>query len=517
MPVSRRVFLAQSAALATAGVLLPSQPVCANPRFARYPFSLGVASGYPQPDGIVLWTRLAPDPLNGGGMTDAAVDVRWEIAADDSFQKIIRSGVERATAAYGHSIHATVKGLEPARHYSYRFHAGDATSPTGRLRTAPPADALDLRLRFALTSCQNYEHGLFTAYRHMAAEALDFVLHVGDYIYESATGRDAVRRHNMPEPVDLVGYRNRYGIYKSDKDLQAAHAACPWLVTWDDHEVANDYANDRSQLLDPADEFLKRRAAAYQAYYEHMPLPAWARPHGPAMQLYARAAFGQLAQFHILDGRQYRSHQVCPPSGRGGINSVTKKNCPEIDDPALTYFGREQEAWLRQGIAGSRARCNLITQQTLMAPATRHGVNGIMYRTDGWDGYPAARARLLKHIADRKPSNPVVLGGDVHMAVVADLKADVDNEKSPAIASEFVCTSITSRGPSRKRTELLKQDHPHIHYADGTRRGYTSFTLDAKQLVARQRVVASITTADAAMRDDATYVVEYGRAGPRKT
>ena len=509
---SRRTLLLAASSVA----LMTPLRLLAQPRFQKDPFTLGVASGYPQPDGIVLWTRLAPDPLDGGGMPDVAVAVRWEIAADDGFRKIIRSGSAMATPQYGHSVHAEINGLEPAREYWYRFHAGSATSAVGRIRTAPPADAIPASLRFTLASCQNYEHGLFTAYRHMAAEFPNLVVHVGDYIYESATKNRPVRQHHMAEPFDLVGYRNRYGIYKSDRDLQAAHAACPWLVTWDDHEVANDYANDRSQHLDPVDEFLKRRAAAYQAFYEHMPLPRWARPKGPVMQLYSRATYGQLAQFHILDGRQYRSYQVCPPPGRGGINWVTRQNCPALDDPARTYLGQEQESWFRQAMQSTRSRWNLITQPTLMASSARQGATGVEYRTDGWDGYPAARARLLKDLTDHKPANPVVLGGDVHMAIVADLNANTENRNAPAIASEFVCASISSRGPSRKRTEQIKQDHPHIHFADGTMHGYTSFELSAQQLTARLRVVANVNAANAPIRDAATYVVANGRAGPQK-
>ena len=316
---NRRAFL-----LAASGVALSAQPLrlLAQMRFDKNPFSLGVASGYPQPDGIVLWTRLAPHPLNGGGMPAADVDVAWEIAADESFRSVLHKGTERATPALAHTVHAEIKGLEPARVYWYRFHAGAATSSVGRFRTAPGADIANERLRFALASCQQYEQGYFSAYRHMARDELDLVIHVGDYIYESSWGSNLVRSHGRAEAVTLADYRDRYALYKSDADLQAAHAALPWIVTWDDHEVSNDYANDRSQRLDPPAAFLQRRAAAYQAYYEHMPLPAWARPRSADAQLYMQTAFGQLARFYVLDARQYRSHQVCAPAGRGGSTVV---------------------------------------------------------------------------------------------------------------------------------------------------------------------------------------------------
>jgi alkaline phosphatase D len=312
MTISRRDFLRCTTALAATA--LPFPRLLAQPRFTANPFALGVASGYPAPDGIVLWTRLITD-------LRAAVEIGWEIAADEGFQKIVQRGTETAEPEWAHSVHAEVSGLAPGRHYFYRFHAGGAASPVGRTRTAPAAGATTERLRFAFGSCQQYEQGYFTAYRHMAAEDLDLMVHLGDYIYESSWGRAPVRKHEAGEPVTLDEYRNRYALYKSDPDLQAAHAAFPWLCTWDDHEVQNDYANDRSVGLDPREEFLRRRAAAYQAYYEHLPLPKRMRPRGPDAQIYTRVDYGGLATFHVVDDRQYRSHQVCARAGRGAAPS----------------------------------------------------------------------------------------------------------------------------------------------------------------------------------------------------
>ena len=365
---SRREFLARAATLSAA---LFTPRLLAQPRFTQNPFSLGVASGYPQPDGIVLWTRLAPDPLNGGGMPDAAVEVAWEIADSESFGKVLRKGVERATPELAHSVHAEISGLEPARAYWYRFHCGGAASAVGHFRTAPALNATHNRLRFALASCQQYEQGYFSAYRHMAREDLDLVIHVGDYIYEASWGSNLVRSHGRAEAISLTDYRDRYALYKSDADLQAAHAAFAWLVTWDDHEVSNDYANDRSQRLDPRSAFLQRRAAAYQAYYEHMPLPAWARPRGADARIYTQASFGQLARVFMLDDRQYRSHQVCARPGRGGSNVVRPEDCPDRLSPELTLLGKEQEGWLNVALKQSTARWNIIAQQTLMARQTR--------------------------------------------------------------------------------------------------------------------------------------------------
>ena len=507
--IHRRTFL-----LAACGVLLGALPprLLAQPRFTKNPFTLGVASGYPQADGIVLWTRLAPEPLAGGGMPDAAVEVAWEIAADEAFLDVLRKGVEHATPELAHSVHVQISGLQPARWYWYRFHAGDATSASGRFRTAPAAAAANGRLRFALASCQQYEQGYFSAYRHMAREDLDLVIHVGDYIYESSWGNNRVRSHDSPEAVTLADYRNRYALYKSDADLQAAHAAFPWLVTWDDHEVSNDYANDRSQYLDPPAEFLQRRAAAYQAYYEHMPLPASARPRGPNAQLYMQTPFGQLARFYVLDDRQYRSHQVCARPGRGGSTVVHAAQCAPRLSPNLTLLGIEQERWLEAALAKSTTGWNIIAQQTLMAQHNRSGAEP-GYWTDGWDGYPKARERLLGYIAARRISNPLVLGGDVHTGIVADLKVDFDDPQSPVVATEFVGTSISSQGPNLKTSEAARLNNPHLKFHDGTRRGYTAFDLTPAQCQVRMRTLSRVTDPRAAIKDLARFVVETGKPG----
>jgi alkaline phosphatase D len=510
MSTTRRTFL-----LAASGAVLSyaAPRLLAQPRFDRNPFALGVASGYPRPDGIVLWTRLAPDALNGGGMPDAAVEVAWEIADSASFSNVLRKGVEHAAPDTAHSIHAEINGLEPARWYHYRFHAGGAVSTVGRFRTAPAADAANGRLRFALASCQHWEQGHFSAYRGMAADDLDLVVHVGDYIYESSRAGDKLRDHAAPEPATLVEYRNRYALYKSDPGLQAAHAAFPWMVTWDDHEVDNDYANDRSQDLDPPEEFLKRRAAAYQAYYEHMPLPDWARPRGAHAQIYTHAAFGRLMQICLLDSRQYRSHQVCPRPGRGGSNTVNAADCPDRLSPNLTLLGAEQERWLDESLAKSGARWNVIAQQTLMAQSDRDPLWGQRFWTDGWDGYPKARERLLASVAGRKIANPLVLGGDVHTAMVADLRINFDDVKSPVVATELLGPSITSRGPSMRALDAVRHKNPHFKWANSADRGYASFELTPERCVARMRGVASVAGPEAKMRELAAFAVENGKPG----
>ena len=327
----------------------------------EFPFGLGVASGSPLPTSVVLWTRIAPQPLEGGGAGRDAITVRWEVAHDERFERPVRSGSADAVAEDAHSVHVEVDGLEPARWYFYRFIANGESSPVGRTRTAPSAGDRPPRLRLAFGSCQHFERGFYSAHRHIAADDVELMVFLGDYIYEGPGRRGASAAMSAPRPKSLAQYRNRYAQYKADPDLQRLHAAVPWLVTFDDHEVDNDYAGDHP--FAPAADFLRRRAAAYRAYFEHMPLREVARPRGAAMRIHARHDFGQLIRFHVLDGRQHRSPQACKPARRVG------PGCLERVRTERTMLGTAQETWLRNGIAAVPGRWNVIAQQTLMTRA----------------------------------------------------------------------------------------------------------------------------------------------------
>ena len=468
-------------------------------------FALGIASGQPQPSGMVLWTRIT-----GADLPDQ-VDVSWELARDESFKQIVARGIETAQAAWAHSVHAEPSGLEPGRRYWYRFTALGQQSPAGRTATAPAADA-NATLNFAIASCQRWDAGHFAAWRHMAQEDLDVVMFLGDYIYEYASRPDAIRRHEGLMANTLASYRARYATYKADPALQAAHACAPWLVVWDDHEVDNDYANLQSQMLEV--NFERRRAAAYQAYWEHMPFPKSARPRGADMRITGRFDWGTLARIHLLDDRQYRDPQACPKPGRGGSTIVMQKTCADLTDPKRTLLGVAQEKWLTDGWDSTRP-WNLVAQQTLMARYSwRDPSNGDgQYWTDGWDGYAAARNRLLGTVADKKLKGVVVLGGDVHSNYVADLKANFDDEKSAVVATEFCGTSITSASLPQERIDAARQFNPHVLYGRGDQRGYMRFALDAKQLHVQLRVVDDAMNINSNISTAAQFRVEAAKPG----
>lgn len=516
--IRRRRFLGTLAALGISRTV-PAGATDRKVSFAADPFTLGVASGYPTPDGFVLWTRLAPKPLEaGGGLAPEPVPLRWEVAEDERFAKVVARRAEFPEPEWAHSVHAEVKGLAPERWYFYRFLAGDAVSPVGRTRTAPAPAADPPRLRFAFASCQHYEQGWFSAYRHVVRDDPELLVFLGDYIYETTWGREHVRKHNAPEPYTLDEYRVRHALYKTDADLQEAHRLLPWILTWDDHEVDNDYADDRPEDGMEREAFLARRGAAYRAYYEHMPLPARMRPNGPDMRIYTEFDWGKLARFCLLDDRQYRSWQACPRQGRrGGSNTVDIEACPQLADPSRSMLGRAQERWLERTLEHSPARWNVLAQQTPMAQFDQKPGAGRVAWTDGWDGYPAARRRLLEFIHARGVRNPVVIGGDVHSFNVSDLKLDFDDPASPVVASEFVGTSITSQAWAQERLNAFLPDNPHMQLVDSRYRGYVRVEVTPARMRADLRAMDSVANPDAACGTLASFVVEDGKPGPQRT
>ena len=527
MEQARRLFLARAARLAVLGSLALAFPGAAISRTLWYPFRLGVASGSPRHDSVVLWTRLSAEPLSPAPFAPSAAAVRWEIAEDDVFRRIVAKGSATALPELGHSVHVDAKGLAPDRWYWYRFMLGDAVSPIGRTRTAPAPGASPSTLRLAVASCQHWEFGHYAAHRHIAAANPDLVLFLGDYIYEwgpyDASHPQAARSREI-ECFTLSDYRQRYAQYKADADLQAAHQAAPWMVTWDDHEIANDYANERDERLDPG--FLQRRAAAYQAFYEHMPMRMPPLPDGADrfafLRIYERYDWGRLARFNMLDLRQYRDHQACSKPGRGGSTTISVA-CDERNAVSRSLLGQTQEDWLSKGLADSPAQWNILGQQTLMAhsgqaPAGANGERRVW--NDAWDGYPAARQRLFADLVRHRPANPLVLGGDVHTFYATELRADFERPVSatnPVLASEFCGTSITSGSRPQARTDQILANNPHIKFGRSDRRGYMLMNLSAKAADMQFIALDDVRRAESGIFKLAGFTVEDGRPGPQQT
>ena len=525
MPLPRRLFLLDAARLAAA--VSASGIVHAAPsNAAGYPFSLGVASGSPLPDSVILGTRILPNPLDAHSAPTLAVPLRWEVAQDQAFRKIVAKGSAVATPELAHSVRVNVTGLQPDRWYWYRFMLGDAVSPVGRTRTAPAAGSMPDLLKLAVASCQHWEFGSYAAHRYIADSQPDLVAFLGDYIYEWGAFRlqhpqpgERIVRQN--ESFDLQSYRQRYAQYKTDPDLQAAHLVAPWIVTWDDHEVANDYAADRDERL--SQDFAARRAAAYQAFYEHMPLRLPPPRSFASVRMFQRYDWGRLARFHVLDDRQYRAAQACPGKNLGGSNSVGPRACPSLLDPRRTMLGREQEAWLTGGLQSSKARWNILAQQTLMAQSTQLPIAAAgdgRFWTDGWDGYPAARQRLLDTLVSSRARNPLVLGGDVHTFYASELRADFNrpvSKDNPVLATEFVGTSVTSNSRPQQRTAQYVAMNPHIKYGRSDKRGYMLMAVTPKETRVQFMGLDEVRDPKTGQRELAAFRVESGTAGVEMT
>lgn len=525
LDLSRRGLLRGAAGMAALAALMPpaATRAWAQPVFRSYPFRMGVASGDPWPDGVVLWTRLCPEPLAGGGMPQIAVEVQWELAADEAMRQVVQKGTALARPELGHAVHVELSGLDPARTYFYRFRAGREASPVGRTRTAPAADATPAALRFVSAGCQLWESGFFTAWRHIAGEDIDFVSHYGDYIYESRGHGGApravtpVREHHGEETYSVADYRTRYAQYRSDPDLQAAHHAHPFVMSFDDHEVDNNWAGEHSEedgsarrpIAVPPEIFALRKQAAFHAWYEAMPVRRAQLPRGPSITAWRALRWGRLAAFAVLDTRSHRDDQPC--------GDVGGPPCPAVANPAAQVLGPAQEAWLFDRLARTDAGWKLLAQQVPMMrrnwSATALGLS-----MDKWDAYPAARDRLTRHIHDAGVKNVAVLSGDVHEAWAGTIHTDPADPASPAVASEFVATSISSDGDGsevRPSTARVLDRNPHIAFYNN-RRGYCLHEVTAARMTARFRGLDHVSRPGAPAVDKGVFVAEAGDAAVKR-
>jgi alkaline phosphatase D len=523
--VTRRHVLA-GAAVSAGAIALPLtavDPAAAHPEVpdGGGPFALGVASGDPLPDGVILWTRLL---RQSGALAARPVQVEWQVALDERFRRVVRSGHTVASPKLAHSVHVDVRGLWPGCEYFYRFRALGEISPVGRTRTAPPPWLDVSRLRFGIVNCQDFQNGYWPAYASLAAEYLDVVLHLGDYIYEGDPGSAFPDRlHTTPatpglgQLQTLDDYRARHAQYKSDPALRAAHAAFPFVVTWDDHEVENNYANlidevdDTGPSRQTPEQFALQRAAAYQAYYEHMPIRADLRPGSPDLRIFRRFDWGRLARFNVLDTRQYRTDQP------GGLPNDFGP--PELGaaNTAGTLTGADQERWLLAGLDHSFTRWNVIAQQVMMSRTVAFNPFGsvppILGNMDQWDGYAPQRTRLLQHLVDARVRNPVVLAGDIHSSWFSELRVDFSRLDQAPVAVEFTATSVSSDFPVafdqlfRASNPVL---NPHVRYFDGSRHGYLRCEVGRHAWRTDARTTDTIASRTAPTRTSASFVAESG-------
>ena len=516
MPLNRRDLI--KLAGASIGLSALASRGWSQASWATDPFPMGVASGSPTSTGIVLWTRLGPAALEAAGLSGRDVDVTWQLAHDDRFSRMAASGVVAATPRLAHSVHAEVEGLDPGRDYFYRFIAGNAASVTGRTKTFPAPDADPGRLRLAYASCQQWGNGYYSTYRHMLDEGLDVVMFLGDYMYEYPSSKPVdVRPTTGGWITTLDGYRSRYALHKSDPDLQAIHATVPWMVTWDDHEVQNDYAGEREgNSGPPVANFMARRHAAYQAYYEHMPVrradfAAIIDGTGENATVFGATPYGRLATIYPLDGRQYRTPQVCTPKNRVGGGLVDPAKCPQWLDPQRTYLGKEQEGWLQRQFAHATTQWNAIGSPCLFGQRNFSTDGGMRLSNDDWDGYAASRQRVIDAMLSTRLRNPVIFGGDAHENWVGQVLKDYANPQSERVAAEFCGTSITSlSGRNQEQTEKILAVNPHFIFANSVCRGYGVADFTPRRLETSLRAVNDAADPNSGVYTLAKFSVQSG-------
>jgi alkaline phosphatase D len=470
------------------------------PALAKNPFGLGVASGDPRADSVILWARLAPNPLaeDGlGAMTAEPVDVVWEVATDDRFAKLVTRGVATAEPDAGHSLHVDASSLEPATDYYYRFTVGEYSSPVGRTRTLPAPDAAAPKFALAIANCQMLDAGRYAAYRHMADEDVDLVVHLGDYIYEFAGPRSFPKR----VPENLADYRVRYASYRDDADLRAAHARFPFVATWDDHEVRNNYMGDTLPEDVPAEDVAALRAAAYRAWWEYLPTRAPA-PESAEVPIYQTIDIGALARIYMLDTRQFAAVPPCRDSVSDDYG-----DCGARTDEDRSLLGADQERWFADATAASTATWNIVGNPVVLAGIDA-GIDADAYYLDCWDGYPQARQRFLGSVAGVE--NPVVLTGDYHQGMVLDVHREPFFTGSDLIATEFMAPPISS--------VLFSQDvsprTPHLRQQID-KHGYITVAVEPERLTTTFRVIDDVADAKAPIRTESTW--EVGAGNPRAT
>ena len=483
----------------------------ATPATASLPpnvFALGVASGDPLSDRVMLWTRLASDPMvEGGGSPDGDVEVAFDVARDADFVDLVVSGIATATADLAHSVHVDVSGLDSDSWYHYRFRAGDQTSPVGRTRTFPAVDASPERFRFVFASCQDFQWGEYGAWGR-AAELpdIDAVVFLGDYVYELTLGdlspdQSGRRVWAGPPPETVVDYRRRYAQTKADLQLQAAHEMAPWIVTFDDHEVSNNYAGDVGQADIDQPASRDRRLAASQAWYEHTPIRLDPAPTDFAeLDVHRSFDFGDLARVYAIETRQRADVPACRTDG--SLVSDEGPLCEDADDEARSNLGADQEQWLADELAGSRSTWNVLANPIMLAGLNVGTAAQPKFTRDAWDGYPAARRRLLRAIQESGVSNPVTVTGDWHASFVLDVAAEPGGD---VVMPELLASSISTV----LFTTDYRAENPHVRYFVAEH-GYALVTITADELRCEFQYVDDVWDPNAKISHTDTWVVRNG-------
>ena len=506
--MNRRDFIRGLGAIGGFSTLRGSPFSAVSGLFEDYPFQLGVASGEPTADSVVLWTRLAPDPMQGGGMKPEAVEVGWELAHDSAMRQVFRRGSVYAGPELAHSVHVEVRSLKPGCCYYYRFCAGGEASPIGRTRTLPAPNEEAGQCSFVTASCQHWEQGYYTAYDHMADERIDFVIHLGDYIYDVSYG--GVRTHEPKDrPTTLEDFRSRHAQYKMDRILQRAHARFPFFVVPDNHDALPDGRSAREDAT--------VRAAAYQAWYEHLPIRRFEVRNPGRMQIFQGIDFGRLMRVCLLDTRQQRdSQEVCldgvdPEFGFG----VYRRGCEEDSQRNRNMLGPDQERWLKEALENSPGIWNVIASTVLFAPFRFYRNGEVSIYRGGWDAYAASRARILAVLDRAPPSNPIVLSGDLHSSWAIEVKRDPDDSASRTVASEFLCPSISSDWPPQLNDPIEDNlgRNPHVRFYDGKRRGYCLHRVDREGWTTSFRTVSSVVWRGTGIETRARFYVDAGCPG----
>lgn len=481
--MDRRRFIALAGLGLAVSPLSWSRELVRPEKLVGDPFTLGVASGDPRPDTISLWSRLAPDPLGSGGMPHRPAEVVWELSPRADFARSVRRGRVMAWPEYGHTVKHRVTGLASDSIYFYRFRFGPHMSRVGRFRTAPASDN-SRPVRLGVVSCNRLEDGWFHAFRHLIDDDVDLIFHAGDYIYEKAAKPDRVRAHMGDECYSLADYRRRYSQYRLDPDLQDLHAHTAFVATWDDHEVSGNWAGQSDRFGTPDAVFAVRRAAAFQAYWEALPMAVPAPVPGGELALYRQILYGANLNLLILDTRQYRADQAC--------GDKTQRLCDEALAEGRSMLGQDQKAWFKRHIQSESKRWNVVGQQVPPFRMDYDPGEDQLLSMDKWDGYPHAQVDFNR-VLETSARPPITLSGDAHQHIAVQ-RRELESEREAGM--DLVVTSVTSGGDGADKDShwpQLQASNPDLLY-NSRRRGYLLMDLSADDVTVEFRTLDRITS-----------------------